>query len=592
MKFKRIDWICIIAITAVYAALALYNLGSTKSPETLWEPAASGESFYVDLGQSKPLERVNIFGGVGTGKFKLEFSDNPEVWSSPMDVSEDVGNVFIWKSQPLNVTARYVKLTVTSPGFTLNEMAFYEQGGERIPLPIAGVTPDANAVPKRGAAANLFDEQALIPEYSNFMNSTYFDEIYHARTAYEYTHGIVPYENTHPPLGKLLIAIGMELFGVNPFGWRIIGTLFGVAMLPLIYVMALRLFKKSKYAALAAGLFALDFMHFTQTRISTIDVYGVFFIMLMFYFMQRYYTMNFYKQPLRKTLIPLFWSGLFFGIGVASKWIVLYGGAGLAIMLAISLFERYREYQASGRLLAEGKIKDKELLSTCREAVDSFWKKTIITLASCIGFFVIIPVIIYSLSFVPGLSASAEGFTIKGLIDSQKNMYNYHSQLVATHPFASSWWQWPFMKRPVWFFSGGEGLPEGQVSSIVTMGNPLIWWTGIFAMLATLWITLKRKDKNLYMIWIAFFSQYVPWMLVPRETFIYHYFAMVPFMILGIVYIMKLLDTKFPEARYVQYVYVAVALLLFIAFYPVLSGMQVSGDYVKDMLRWFPTWVF
>lgn len=122
MKFKRIDWICIIAITAVYAALALYNLGSTKSPETLWEPAASGESFYVDLGQSKPLERVNIFGGVGTGKFKLEFSDNPEVWSSPMDVSEDVGNVFIWKSQPLNVTARYVKFTVTSPGFTLNEM--------------------------------------------------------------------------------------------------------------------------------------------------------------------------------------------------------------------------------------------------------------------------------------------------------------------------------------------------------------------------------------------------------------------------------------------------------------------------------------
>lgn len=94
------------------------------------------------------------------------------------------------------------------------------------------------------------------------------------------------------------------------------------------------------------------------------------------------------------------------------------------------------------------------------------------------------------------------------------------------------------------------------------------------------------------MIWIAFFSQYVPWMLVPRETFIYHYFAMVPFMILGIVYIMKLLDSKFPEARYVQYVYVAVALLLFIAFYPVLSGMQVSGDYVKDMLRWFPTWVF
>lgn len=592
LKLQRQDWVWMLCITAVYGVLALFNLGSSKAPETLWQPAASGESFYVDLGQSRQLERVNIFGGVGTGKFKLEFSQTPDNWSSPLDVNEDVGNVFIWKSQPLNVAARYVKLTVDAPGFTLNEMAFYEQGGDRTPLPVAEVTPDPAAAAERGIPSNLFDEQNIIPEYSDFMNSTYFDEIYHARTAYEYTHGIVPYENTHPPLGKLLIAVGMELFGVNPFGWRIIGTLFGIAMLPLIYVMALRLFKKTIYAALAAGLFALDFMHFTQTRISTIDVYGVFFIMLMFYFMQRYSTMNFYRMSLRKTWVPLFWSGLFFGIGVASKWIVLYGGAGLAIMLALVLFERYREYKAAERVLADGKLSDKELQTACSTAGQSFWKNTILTLASCVVFFVIIPVVIYGLSFIPVLNVSSEGYTIHGLIEAQKNMYNYHSQLVATHPFASSWWEWPFMKRPVWFFSGGEGLPEGQVSSIVTIGNPLIWWTGIFAMLGTLWLTFRRKDKSLYMIWIGFFSQYVPWMLVPRETFLYHYFAMVPFMILSIVYILKLLDSKYENSRYIRYTYVAVAALLFILFYPVLSGMQVSGDYVTGMLRWFPSWVF
>ncbi|MBT2293421.1 phospholipid carrier-dependent glycosyltransferase [Paenibacillus albidus] len=591
IKLGRKDWISIAVITGIYAAIALYNLGSMQAPKTLWEPAAAGESFYVDLGQSTPLERVNIFGGVGTGKFKLEFGESPDTWGNPLDVDEEVGNVFIWKSQPLNVTARYVKFTVTSPGFTLNEMAFYKQGGDRIPLPVAAVVPDGAAA-KRGLPDNLFDEQAMIPEYSGFMNSTYFDEIYHARTAYEHAHGIVPYENTHPPLGKLLIAAGMELMGVNPFGWRIMGTLFGIAMLPLIYIMALRLFRQTLYAALAAGLFALDFMHFTQTRISTIDVYGVFFIMLMFYFMQRYYTLNFHRMPLRQTLVPLFWSGLFFGIGVASKWIVLYGGAGLAIMLALSLIDRYREYRAAGRVLSEGTIGDKELKEACGTAVKGFWSKTILTLSSCIVFFVIIPVIIYSLSFIPALSASEQGFTVKRLIDAQINMYDYHSELVATHPFSSSWWEWPFMKRPVWFYSGGEGLPEGTVSSIVTMGNPLIWWTGIFAMLATLWFTLRRKDKNLYMMWIGFFSQYVPWMLVPRETFLYHYFAMVPFMILAIVYIMKLFDSKYPQAKYVRYAYVAVAVLLFIAFYPVLSGMQVDGQYVTNMLRWFPSWVF
>ncbi|MNN79052.1 hypothetical protein D3C81_1956630 [compost metagenome] len=111
-------------------------------------------------------------------------------------------------------------------------------------------------------------------------------------------------------------------------------------------------------------------------------------------------------------------------------------------------------------------------------------------------------------------------------------------------------------------------------------------------MLGTVWLTIKRKEKSLYMLWIAFFSQYVPWMLVPRETFLYHYFAMVPFMILAIVYVMKLLDSKVPGAAKIRYAYVALAAVLFIMFYPVLSGMQVSADYVNIVLRWFPSWVF
>ncbi|MFD2874936.1 hypothetical protein ACFTAO_01500 [Paenibacillus rhizoplanae] len=111
-------------------------------------------------------------------------------------------------------------------------------------------------------------------------------------------------------------------------------------------------------------------------------------------------------------------------------------------------------------------------------------------------------------------------------------------------------------------------------------------------MLAAVWFTVKRRDKNLYMIWIGFFSQYVPWMLVPRETFLYHYFAMVPFMILSIVYILKLLDGRFQGARYLRYAYVAAAAILFVMFYPVLSGMQVNSSYIIHVLRWFPSWVF
>ena len=63
-----------------------------------------------------------------------------------------------------------------------------------------------------------------MPEYQSYLNSTYFDEIYHARTACENIEGVYPYEISHPPLGKLIIAIGIELFGMTPFGWRFSGV--------------------------------------------------------------------------------------------------------------------------------------------------------------------------------------------------------------------------------------------------------------------------------------------------------------------------------------------------------------------------------
>lgn len=74
-----------------------------------------------------------------------------------------------------------------------------------------------------------------MPAYPSYLNSTYFDEIYHPRTAYEQLHYDEfdsAYEWTHPPLGKTLMMIGIELFGMTPFGWRFMGTLMGVIMLP------------------------------------------------------------------------------------------------------------------------------------------------------------------------------------------------------------------------------------------------------------------------------------------------------------------------------------------------------------------------
>ncbi|WP_232242884.1 glycosyltransferase family 39 protein [Paenibacillus sp. GSMTC-2017] len=588
---NRKDWIWMGSITLIYAIVAILGLGSMKGPVTDWQPDANGQSFYVDLGEAKRLERITSFGGVGTGKYKYEFGMTPDNWTNTLEVDNSHTSVFSWKSQKIDQEARYVKLTVTQVGFSMIELAFYE-AGSKVPLPIVDVNGDQAGQPRRGTLGALFDEQNEMVYNHNYMKGSYFDEIYHARTAYEHIEGIVAYENTHPPLGKLIIALGIKLFGLNPFGWRIAGTIIGIAMVPIIYLMARRIFNKTVYAALAAGLLAVDFMHFTQTRISTIDVYGVFFIMLMFYFMNKYASMNFYRHKLAATFVPLGLAGLFFGLGVASKWIVFYGGAGLAVMLALSLISRYQEYVAAKRVLKREKTSHKMFdEETLRRIVAVFPKYTVMTIAICLVFYIVIPAGIYALSYIPVLSAMKSGYTLKALVDYQVHMFSYHNNLVSSHPFSSSWWEWPFMKRPLWYYSGSE-LASGMKSTIVAMGNPIIWWTGIVSMLLTIPISIKRKDKGVYMLWIAFLAQYVPWMLVARETFIYHYFAMVPFIILSTVYLIKVIEEKRPAFSKVRNLFIVVAVGLFIMFYPALSGMTVPQNYVDVFLRWFPSWLF
>ncbi len=166
----------------------------------------------------------------------------------------------------------------------------------------------------------------------SWWNSTYFDEIYHARTAYEFLHGIVPYETSHPPLGKELMSVCVAIFGMTPFGWRLAGAIAGILMLPGMYLLGKQLTKKTWLATLACLLMALDCMHLTQTQIATIDSFPVLFIIFSYFFMLRFLQTDFVKEKTSVSLISLGFSGLFMGLSIASKWTGIYASAGLAVL--------------------------------------------------------------------------------------------------------------------------------------------------------------------------------------------------------------------------------------------------------------------
>ena len=87
----------------------------------------------------------------------------------------------------------------------------------------------------------------------------------------------------HPPLAKLLVAGSILLFGDNAFAWRILSVFFGTASIPLLYGIARRVGAGSALALLAAALLAFDNLMFVHSRIFTLDIFQLTFMLLGLY---------------------------------------------------------------------------------------------------------------------------------------------------------------------------------------------------------------------------------------------------------------------------------------------------------------------
>ena len=402
---QRGERVAVVLVTLLYALTAFSHLGDTRAPQS-FHVFSEGESLTLELKEESELSRAMAYSLLGTGSFSLSLSADGESWTEAAGLEQDYIALLKWHEISLSGRARYLRLTAHgSP--ELGELTLYDENGAALPWKSSG---------------ELCDEQALTPERPGFLNSSYFDEIYHARTALEHLRGVWPYEITHPPLGKLLIALGISLFGMTPFGWRFSGTLFGVLMLPLVYAFARRLFGRGSVPVCCMLLLAADFMHFNQTRIATIDTYGVFFTLGMYYFLYCWlFPQAEGASPARAegTTRDLALAGLFFGLGAASKWTCLYAGAGLGLIWALHWIGRFSRER--GR------------------ALRPFGRNVVL----CLVFFVLVPALIYYLSYYPyGIGYGLKGgagmyFTrdyAKIVLSNQGYMFRYHSGVSATHP--------------------------------------------------------------------------------------------------------------------------------------------------------------
>ncbi len=578
-KLIKADWLCMLAVTLIYSCFALYDLGDRQAPVTPYH-MTSQETILLDFGTANPTDIAKLSYYIApphNSVFTLT-TKIPEIdfWYSHGEITLE--NVFTWQEISLHPDTSILQFTLLSDSASLMELVFTDHEGN-ILTPVNAADYPA-----------LFDEQTLLPEQLSFRNSMYFDEIYHGRTAYEFLHGLNTYESTHPPMGKIIISLGIVLFGMNPFGWRIMGTLFGIAMLPLIYLFAKKLTDHTPLATLAAVLFAFDFMHFTQTRLATIDVYITFFVLLMYLFMYQYSRLSFYDTPLWKTFIPLGACGISMGFGFACKWTGAYAGMGLAVLFFALLFQRYREYQYALKYPKHSTngISHKHILQV-------FQPYTAKTLLFCVLFFVLIPLLIYLVSYLPFSDGTSDGILTR-LLRNQEYMLSYHGGLDATHPFSSPWYEWPIIKRPIWYYSGiltgsyGEG---GIRESISAFGNPLVWWASIPASIYMIWLIVRKKDRTAAFLLTGYLAQYLPWFFVSRITFIYHYFPSVIFVVLMLIHSLAQLKQQLSKWQLTVLLlfYGTAVFALFLLFYPLLAGQPIDAAFATRFLCWFKSWI-
>ncbi|HEX7598367.1 MAG TPA: phospholipid carrier-dependent glycosyltransferase [Polyangia bacterium] len=98
-----------------------------------------------------------------------------------------------------------------------------------------------------------------------------FDEDYCGPIAQHFLTGVVDLHDYHPPLSKLLGAIGILLFGYNSVGWRFVYLCFGLQTILIAYFLAREIFASRRAGWLAAAFVAADGFFIAYSRAALMD---------------------------------------------------------------------------------------------------------------------------------------------------------------------------------------------------------------------------------------------------------------------------------------------------------------------------------
>jgi dolichyl-phosphate-mannose-protein mannosyltransferase len=419
-----------------------------------------------------------------------------------------------------------------------------------------------------------------------------------------------------PPAGKLLIAVGEWLFGLNPVGWRVASAFFGSLAILVMCRVARRLTRSTLLGCLAGLLLSLDGLEFVLSRTGILDIFLMFFVLAAFGALVTDRDVSrarlaeaVVRRPgddagpplgIRKWRVA---AGVLIGLACASKqdavWYI-FAFAGLCIAWDIGA-RRAAGLRASvrGALVRDGKWLPLTLGVIPLATYIATWSGWLVTSTG------------YDRNYaqqhgvnIPVISA------LYSLLQYHKEMVQFGVTLDKTHPYMSQPWGWLVLSRPVAFFyqcytgpASYHACPAGYTGpewsqEVLALGNPAIWWVSIPAMLFCLGWWLTRRDWRAGAVLLGVAAGWLTWLpFTIRTKFDYYALEFEPFLILCIVLCLGLIIGPVTASLRRRALgasaagaYLLAVLALFWYFYPILTYQLISySDWLSHM--WYHGWI-
>ena len=442
-----------------------------------------------------------------------------------------------------------------------------------------------------------------------------FDEVFYPRYGFDYLTGET-FFYSHPPFGNYIYAAAIWIYlqlpwidiasidsltfeQIPPLSYRWVNAVFGSLLCLLGYFVAHAIWKNKNFALIVCFFIALDGSLLVDSRFALPNVFIVFFGLSALLCAVKSQSSD------GNARYWLFSCGIFLGLTASIKW----NGLGyllviLSFFVALYGIQKIDTHELRFTKHQTNRLRTQKTFNNIQEKISVI---NAVPQWEYLMYFLVLPVLVYVVISIPDLRFNTE----YGFLEKHQQMLGYHQIMVEEneHPYCSKWYSWPFMIRPIgYFFSSSDAIDVfGNkimlFKDVHLFPNPFLYWFSTIAILTMLvqwlkllwqWIDQGIVSHKFYLfmfILLGYFANLLPWALVSRCLFLYHYQPASVFAFLALAwYLAQLIRSESLKYKMLSWGILTIIVISFLYWLPFQLGITLESDAFYARM-WFQSWI-